>query len=334
MSSGICSPLDSSLHCRGRRRGPNPAGASPWRCRGSRGPTRCAPRPRWASRRFGHPAASGSLVHASIGVSLLGIRASVSTRPGRVPIVGERRRSLATGGRRVLTESRRRRPRRPAGRAARRPSPAAGRRRCSALPSIALDERSAGALDGVGAGLVHRFARRQVPLDRASDIGVIDTAVVTTSCTVRAVAPHGDGRVDQVGARRQRPQHPPGVVSVGRFAEDLTVDLDRRVGGEHDDVAVVGSRSGRRRRALARARRRTSSTGVSPGRTDSSTSAGTTSNGSPSRASSSRRRGDPLASTSRIVVSPRRPPSRRRRRGSSGRRGRRDRRGSRRAGRP
>ena len=59
-----------------------------------------------------------------------------------------------------------------------------------------------------------------------SDIAVIVTAVVTTSRTVATVAAHGDRRVDPVGARRQRPQHPPGVVTVGRFAEDLAGDLD------------------------------------------------------------------------------------------------------------
>ncbi len=39
-----------------------------------------------------------------------------------------------------------------------------------------------------------------------------------------------------MGAGRQGPQHPSGVVGVDRFAEDLAVDLDDRVGGEHDDI--------------------------------------------------------------------------------------------------
>ena len=59
--------------------------------------------------------------------------------------------------------------------------------------------------------------------------------VVTTTVRGAAVDADGDTPVCTLWVRPDSErEHPPGVVVVGRLAEDLAVDIDGGVGGDHD----------------------------------------------------------------------------------------------------
>ena len=109
---------------------------------------------------------------------------------------------------------------------------------------------------------------------------------------------NGDAGVHLVASGRRAAEHPAGVVVVGRLAEDLAVDVDRGVGGDHDrsPVAARPPPPSRRQPATYVDRR--------PRRRDvSSMSAGRTSKSSRAERAARDRRGDADASTSRAPPS-------------------------------
>ena len=161
----------------------------------------------------------------------------------------------------------------------------------------ALDEHPAGALHGVGAGLVERLAGVDVPADRRRRRSGSSSRTWWPRRTPhdrrgarrRRCAPGGCGRDSSRSIRC-------GVGGVGGLAEDPTVEIDGGVGGDHQHV--VGDVD--RRRAFSTASRRTYGARLLARRAGSRRCPGRRSRTStPSWASRSRRRGEADARTTR-----------------------------------
>ena len=110
-----------------------------------------------------------------------------------------------------------------------------------------LDEIRASALDAVRAGLVERFAGRDVGFDRGfvvppeGDPRRLDLAGVTA-----VVGAHEENRRHHlVGARSQCSQHGTSFLGIPRFAQHPTADHDAGVGGEDDAGRLVRIQPGR-----------------------------------------------------------------------------------------
>ena len=99
-------------------------------------------------------------------------------------------------------------------------------------------------MDGVGAGLVHRFSGGDVPVnqvlvegaeshDRGIDQGVATAAEGQGHAGMHGVFPSG-----------KNSEHPFGIVLVDRFAKTLIAKGDDGVGGEDRTLCVLGDMPG------------------------------------------------------------------------------------------
>ena len=102
-----------------------------------------------------------------------------------------------------------------------------------------FDERAARGLHAVGTRLVAVLADAEVPVDVG--VGQLpERHVGGDDCgDRRSGRPADHGRVHLMGTARQRLEHPTRVLVVVGFGQDVVVEIDRGIGGEHTDAAVA-----------------------------------------------------------------------------------------------